>query len=72
MVKSQYGMGSCNFDDEKLDTIDQGVALSADGHKHAYAEYQEGRITVDCLAGLKYDAERRQFLIANTNWFRPE
>jgi hypothetical protein len=70
MVKSQYGMGSCNFDDEKLDTIDQGAALSADGQKHAFAEHQEGRITADCLAGLKSDAERRQFLIANTNWFQ--
>jgi hypothetical protein len=69
MVKSTGGLGSCNSDAEKMATIAQRTAFAVDGQEPAVVELQKGRITADCLAGLKTDAERRQFFIDNTDWF---
>jgi hypothetical protein len=49
----------------------QRSSLSVDGQKSAFTGLQTGRITVDCLEGLKTDAERRQFFIEKTNWYLP-
>jgi hypothetical protein len=58
MVKFTGGLGSCNNDAEKMATIAQRTAFAVDGQ-----ELQKGRITANCLAGLKIDAERRQFFM---------
>jgi hypothetical protein len=62
--EKQCGLGSCNNDAEKMATIAQRTAFAVDGQ-----ELQKGRITANCLAGLKTDAEPRQFFIDNTDWF---
>jgi invasion protein IalB len=72
VVEPAAGLGSCNFNATELGAFAQGIELSVDGQKLASAGYQQGRITADCLVGVATDAERRQFLIANTNWYMPD
>jgi hypothetical protein len=43
----------------------------SNGEKSDFAGIQAGRIIADCMVNLKSDTERSQFLIANTNWFKP-
>jgi hypothetical protein len=50
-------------------SIAQESTLATNGKKLATTGLQKGRITADCLADLKTDADRRQFFIDNTNWF---
>ncbi|KAM0913255.1 hypothetical protein ACQ4PT_012274 [Festuca glaucescens] len=69
VVKLTNGLGSCNLNAEKMAPIAQRSALAVDGQELAVAGLQKGRITADCLVGLKTDAERRPFFIDNTNWF---
>jgi hypothetical protein len=71
MVKSGDGLGPCNINPSKMASYLQKISLSADGQEPAFAGLQAGRITADCLEGLKTDAERRQFFIENTKWFLP-
>jgi hypothetical protein len=69
MVKLTDGLGSCNLNAEKMASIAQESTLATNGKKLATTGLQKGRITADCLADLKTDADRRQFFIDNTNWF---
>jgi hypothetical protein len=54
-----------------MDAFAQRDAILSDGEKSDVVGIQAGRITADCMVNLKLDAERSQFLIANTNWFKP-
>jgi hypothetical protein len=71
MVKFGDGLGSCNITVEEVDPAIQGVAIPPNGQKPDASEFQTERLTADCLAALKADAERSQFLIDNTNLFGP-
>jgi hypothetical protein len=48
----------------------QRIVISVDGQKPTFAGYQAGGFA-DCVMGLKTDAKCRQYLIANTTWFKP-
>jgi hypothetical protein len=63
------GLGSCNLNAEEMASIAQESTLATNGKKLATTGLQKGRITADCLADLKTDADRRQFFIDNTNRF---
>jgi hypothetical protein len=55
VVEPVDGLGSRNFNHTKLGAFAQGIKFSVDGQKLAFAGYQEGRITMDCLAGMMTD-----------------
>jgi hypothetical protein len=71
VVKPADGLESCDVNSSKMAADLQRSSLSVDGQKSAITGLQMGRITTDCLKGLKTDAERRQFFIENTNWYLP-
>jgi hypothetical protein len=71
VVKPADGLEPCDVNSLKMAADLQRSSLSVDGQKSAFTGLQTGRITADCLEGLKTDAERRQFFIEKTNWYLP-
>jgi hypothetical protein len=64
VVKPADGLESCDVNSSKMAADLQRSSLSVDGQKSAITGLQTGRITADCLEGLK-------FFIENTNWYLP-